>query len=166
MGKYVRYEEEIGFADPNKEKYIPHIDKLTGEQISADNVVVLVVPHYYFVKTKTTEILTIPLIGKGQAYVFREGIGYPATWVRPGETGVLQLYSPDGEPFPLKPGNTWFQVVSLETVLSNNTTEWRFYFSPPPVPEELEQNPINTDGENAPFGWYDDEVPEFSWWPP
>ncbi|MFC1936637.1 DUF3048 C-terminal domain-containing protein, partial [Chloroflexota bacterium] len=161
MDRYLRYEEEVGFSNPSLERYEPHVDALTGEQITTDNVVVLVVPHYYFVKTPTTEILTIPMIGKGLAYIFRNGTVHLGYWYRPTEVGVLQVLDLNGDPFPLKPGVTWFEVVSEETILAKDTQDWRFYFNPPPVPEELAEEPINPGGLNAPYGWYEDEWPEF-----
>lgn len=131
QGRYLRSEEIVGFRDPQQIILIPHFDKLTGEQISADNVVVLIVPHE-FVKNKTTsEIVNIILSGAGNAYVFRDGYSFPAIWVRPNESGVLNLFSLNGEVFPLKPGNTWFQVVSEQTLVESTAGEWEFEFQLP-----------------------------------
>ena len=159
--KYIRYEETVGFADPKRESFEPHIDKLTGEQISADNVVVLVVPHFYYIKTITTETLTIPLVGEGQAFFFRDGKAYQGSWERWHEYEVLRLYKENGEPYSLKPGNTWFQVISPDSVLSFVGNDWYYAFSPPEVPEDLQFNPINPDAHFPPYGWYRDEVPEY-----
>ncbi len=136
-GSYLRFQETIGIPG-GADEYSPLLDSLTNEQIAADNVIVLVVPHEYYVKTPTTEIVNILLYGQGEALVFRDGFAFPATWVRP-ESGVLQLYTLEGEPFPLKPGNTWFQVMSQFSVVGNTAIDWRFTFNPPPEPDE----PIN-----------------------
>ncbi|MDH5507436.1 MAG: DUF3048 domain-containing protein [Anaerolineae bacterium] len=133
-GRYVRYQETIGFTDPTQEDYAPHVDQLTGEQLAADNVVVLFVPHEYYVKTKTTEIINIRLLHAGNGYVYRDGFAFPIFWARPEDGGMLTLYTLDGEIFPLKPGETWYQIVSEETVLDQNGGDWRFTFVPPPVP--------------------------------
>ena len=88
------------------ETYAPQFDALTSEQLSAENVVFLVVDHKFYAYTEGSEILGINLNGRGRAYVFRDGFYYPAEWVRPGDGGVLRLYTLDGDPFPLKPGQT------------------------------------------------------------
>ena len=159
-GTYGRFQETIGYSTPDKESFAPHIDAINEEQITADNVVVLVVPHYYFVKTATTEIITIPLIDEGPAFFFRNGRSYEGRWERKQEVGVLQLFTQDGEPFPLKPGSTWFEVVSTDTSLARDYEDWRFYFNPPAVPEDLSSNPINEAGVDAPNGWFWDQIPQ------
>lgn len=147
-GKYLRYQEDIGYADPNRTSYVPHIDALTNQQISADNVVVLIVPHNWFVKTPGTEMMNISLLGRGTGYVFRNGFVFPITWIRPADNGIIRLYSPDGEPFPLKPGKTWYQVISQYSTIRNDVYDWYFVFNTPPAPEEM----INPEALNPPTG--------------
>jgi hypothetical protein len=159
-GRYLRFEETAGYADWSIEEYAPHVDILNNAQLGADNVVVLQAPYLYFVKTTTTEIVYVPLYGEGPATVFRDGFAYPARWVRP-ENGVLQLYGLDGEVFPLRPGQTWFEVISLESRVSNTATDWRFIHVMPPDPEE----PINPGAENPPWGIYDPEEILGEGWP-
>ncbi|MBW8010710.1 MAG: DUF3048 domain-containing protein [Chloroflexi bacterium] len=135
-GRYLRFQETIGFSDPELESYAPHLDALSGEQLAADNVVVLIAPHEYFVKTNTTEINEIHLEGSGIAYVFRDGYVFPVIWFRPPGGGALTLLSAVDEYFPLKPGTTWFQVISEESTLESSGIDWRFTFVPPEVPDE------------------------------
>lgn len=163
QGRYARFQETIGYADINQENYQPLVDNLTGDQLMADNVVVLVVPHYFFVKTPTTEMVTIPMIGSGLAYIFRDGAVYEGKWMRETEEGVLHLVDKKGNPFPLKPGNTWFEVVSQQTTLAREGDDMRFYFNLPDVPEDLAANPINPEGVDAPFGLFWQNVPKL--WP-
>ena len=131
---YLRWQEMEGNADETFERYAPHFDVLTGEQLSAANVVVLYINHKYFAYTEGSEIMGMDFNGRGQAWVFRDGFAYPAEWVRPGDGGVLRLYTPDGEPFPLKPGRTWFEVVSQYTDFQRDGQTWYFHFQTPPVP--------------------------------
>jgi hypothetical protein len=155
LGRYQRFQETIGDANPNFEQYAAHMDALTGEQLAADNVVVLLAPHYYFVKTATTEITNIPLYGEGPAYVFRDGYVFAAKWYRPTlDQGVLQILTIDDEPFSLKPGSTWFQVMSTKTAVTRSDWIWRFVFVPPEEGGEA----INPNGENAPYGIYEEEI--------
>lgn len=134
--RYFREQEKLGYADENREEYRPLVDALTGEQIAAENVVALYVTHRYFIISNTTEIVQIDLIDSGEAVVFRDGLAYPAIWYRPPDGGVLQILDREGEPFPLKPGQTWYQVISWETVLQQVDADWRFRFYPPIVPDE------------------------------
>ncbi|TES93168.1 MAG: DUF3048 domain-containing protein, partial [Anaerolineales bacterium] len=66
---------------------------------------------------------------------FRDGFTYEAEWVRPKDGGVLRLYTSEGEPFPLKPGQTWFQVISQYSEVNNTGMKWSFTFVLPPMPE-------------------------------
>lgn len=95
----------------------PHLDRLTGEQIGADNVVILYVNH---VETLVVEdelgsrSIQIQLWGEGKATVFRDGKAWNVTWRRTNRPDPLTLIGADGQLFPLKPGNTWFNTVPLE----------------------------------------------------
>jgi len=135
-GRYTREQETLGFEDEQREEYRPLMDDLTGEQIAADNVVVLYATHRYFIISPTTEIVQIDLIGSGEAVVFRDGKSYPAIWYRPVEGGVLQILDREGNRFPMKPGQTWYQVLSWESTLAKEEADWRFRFYPPVVPDE------------------------------
>ena len=134
--QYLRFQEDEGYSDERGPSYAPLEDFTTGEQLSADNVVVLFVPHHYYKKTDTTEIIQIDLVGSGQAMVFRDGQMFAATWVRPADGSVINLLTADGEHFPLKPGQTWYQVVSEETEFGRDGDEWGFVFHAPEVPDE------------------------------
>jgi hypothetical protein len=158
-GRYMRSQETQGYANPTMESYAPLTDALTGEQIAADNVVVLIVPHEYYNKTSRSEIYQIFLQGRGRAIVFRDGFAYDAEWVRPRKGGVLQLYTPEGNLFPLKPGTTWFEVMSQYSQISNNGMSWQFTFGTPPDPGRI----IAPEGE-TPLDWYfRDQNPYLPW---
>ena len=147
--RYLRYQETIGYADGLRESYAPHTDALTGEQLAADNIVTLMVPHNFFVKTNGTEMINISLWGSGQAWVFRDGFVFPARWERPADGGIIQIKSPDGSVFPFKPGKTWYQVISqYSDVQVENGVNYRFTFNPPPDPG-IPVNPLAVD---PPFG--------------
>jgi hypothetical protein len=144
-GKYLRSQETVGYPNPEKVSYEEHVDDLTGERISADNVVVLIVPHEYFIKTATTEIIDIHLEGQGRGYVFREGFAFPIIWSRPPDGGVLNLLFPDGGHFPLKPGNTWYQVVSEQSTVERFGIDWTFTFAMPDTDGPVHPERSNTE---------------------
>ena len=92
------------------------LDTKKTTQITAANIVVLYAP------TRETEIiedalgsrsLEIDLQGQGEALILRDGKVYEAQWVREGSRELLHYLDQAGRPLPLKPGNTWVQVVPL-----------------------------------------------------
>jgi hypothetical protein len=126
LGKYLRFQDNLYLDQGQEEEYVPLIDQLTDEQISAHNVVILLVPHSFFRKPPN-EIIEIEFNNSGPAYIFRDGAMYEVVWNRPATTGVLYLTDQDGEPFPFKHGNTWFQVIGDSSESSQeNRSSWRF----------------------------------------
>lgn len=121
-GRYLRFgDTQEDTTGGSGEGYAPFMDRLTNEQVVADNVVVLFATHDYAYKSGNSEIVDILLSGSGKAYAFRDGQVYEVTWNRPTPDSVLYLTNPDGTPFPFKPGNTWFQVVGQTSKAENNS---------------------------------------------
>jgi hypothetical protein len=81
---------------------------VTGDaRIGAANVVVLAVEHYI----GGSGYPETSVVGEGDAVVFRDGNRYPARWSKPSETAPMRVLTADGsEPFPFKPGPTWFHL--------------------------------------------------------
>jgi hypothetical protein len=113
-GRYLRFQDDV-YDQGQGESYAPLLDRLTNQQLSAANVVVILVPHTYYAPPPG-EIVEILLSGTGKAYAFRDGHMYEVTWNRTGNNTPLYLTNADGTHFPFKPGNTWFQVVSDRTL--------------------------------------------------
>lgn len=95
----------------------PHTDALTGRQLSAANVVVMYAHH------QTTDILEdrlgnysieIQIWGSGPVQIFRDGQVFHGQWQRSRRQEMLRFVDAQGRPIPLKPGNTWFEVVPLD----------------------------------------------------
>jgi hypothetical protein len=104
------------------EKYVQLTDRLTKKPIAFENVVVLLVDHQVY----SPGIYDIKLIGSGNGYALRDGQIYPVIWVRD-PTTVVSLENPDGTPFAVKPGSTWFEVVGTNsTVVKQADKSWRF----------------------------------------
>jgi Protein of unknown function (DUF3048) N-terminal domain/Protein of unknown function (DUF3048) C-terminal domain len=123
-GRYYRYVDVENALDGQPEVYKPLRDALGNVPISADNVVVLLVPHDFY--SISPEIVEIQLYATGPAYAFRNGQAYELEWARPDENGVLHLLTKDGEAFPLKPGVTWFEVMGISTKFYPDEESWRF----------------------------------------
>src|SRR3972149_5820897 len=65
------------------EVYQPLLDRLTSQQVGADNLVFLLVPVKYHFKSSSTEVFDFQFIGKGPGYALREGRIFAIQWSRP-----------------------------------------------------------------------------------
>ncbi len=101
----------------------PHVDGMTGEQLSAANVIVLFADHN---KTDIVEdslgstAIDIVLTGAGDAWLFRDGVMVPCTWRRPQDGGLIQYYDAADKLVPLKPGQTWIELVPPDYDIAYN----------------------------------------------
>ncbi len=103
----------------------PHMS-LNDGQIAADNVII------YFADHQQTDILEdsrgstsirMAINGRGAAWLLRDGKILKGNWQTDGTETPLFLFD-DGTPMPLKPGNTWVQVVPLEFFITVDGTEY------------------------------------------
>ncbi len=131
---YLRYQETQDFdpATGQGRTYAPLIDAATGEQVSAQNVVVLYVSHT-FANTFNAkdEVYHIHLVDWGRAWVFRDGLVIAAEWSRPQRDQPLMLTTLSGDPIYLRPGRTFFQVIGLTSTLDQKGDVWSFDFHTP-----------------------------------
>ncbi len=111
--------------DPSSGRYLrfsnglPHTDALDGRQLSAANVVVLYVSQWLtnIVEEPHSGLLSIQwaLWNKDNPYrralILRDGVVMEGVWDREGRWDMLTLTDLAGNPIPLKPGNTFFEVV-------------------------------------------------------
>lgn len=100
-----------------------HLDALTGEQLTARNVVVLFVNH---VETLIVEdslgarSIQIQLWGTGRALLFRDGQIFEARWTRKDRFDPIRITDNAGHLLPFKPGNTWIELAPLTLPVSFN----------------------------------------------
>jgi hypothetical protein len=133
--------------DPSTQKYLrsvtgsPHIDnsyKITAKwgnaadcvaaggetrtRVSASNVIVLYAKH------ESTTIIEdsnnalsvyINLVGQGDVDVFRDGIQIRGKWMRNSVQEFFAIVDESGKIIPLKPGNSWFEIVPTGYKLNN-----------------------------------------------
>lgn len=105
-GRYMRYTDGL-----------IHTDAATGEQLWADNLIIIEVPHNnrpdLFPEGATYTSLEIALWDQGRAYLVRDGVFYQGWWRRrdrePGS--ALQIIYGNNTPIMMKPGRTWVSVV-------------------------------------------------------
>jgi len=131
-GEYMRYQEKNDIHDGKEETFMPLEDNVTGLQVHAANVVVLFAYHEFANPfQEDDEVYHIDLTGSGEAYVFRDGIGYPAKWNRLTKDEPLLLTTPYGIPIPLHPGITFYEVVGSNSYASQGDGEWFFHHTTP-----------------------------------
>jgi hypothetical protein len=97
-----------------------HTDAVNNQQLTAANVVVLYVNHVTSVDPEDFGNgghcgYEIQLWNSGPAKVFRDGQAYDLTWARFKSADEIGLVGADNQIFTLKPGNTWFEVVNLDS---------------------------------------------------
>jgi hypothetical protein len=129
-GKFLHSQDNV-YDEGVGEEFAPLIDRNNNEQIAAENVVILLMPHSYYRKPPS-EIVDIQFQGTGKAYAFRDGNVYELQWNIPSPDSLIALTFADGSPYTFKPGKTWFQVVGqYSTVTEPVTGSWRFDFLMP-----------------------------------
>jgi hypothetical protein len=130
-GRYLRFQETAD-EQSSGNSYAPLTDSLTGEQLSADNVIILRMPHEIYYQSSSTTIIQAPFTGEGTGYAFRDGQVYPIRWSHPDANRLLSMTLPNGYPYPLKPGNTWFEVLGeTSPILPNPDGSYRFELGMP-----------------------------------
>ncbi len=110
--------------DSNRKVYLRknngrvHTDGATSKQVAARNVVVMWAKYTTASHDKVgSTTYRIELGGSGRASVFRDGKRYDGTWTAT-RTSPPRFKASNGEAIRLAPGNTWLQVVSLNTNIS------------------------------------------------
>jgi len=96
----------------------PHTDALTGQQLTAANVIIVYANH---VETDILEDLVggghysieIQIWGEGPVQIVRDGQVFDGQWARWAREDMLSFLDASGNPLPLKPGNSWYQIVPL-----------------------------------------------------
>ena len=114
-GRYARW---VDTATPGE--LTSHTDAVNGQPLTAANVVVLYVNH---VPTDIVEDFAygghcgyeIQLWGNGPAKLFRDGQAYDVAWVRFNVNDVIGFVGPNNKVVPFKPGNTWFEILNLNS---------------------------------------------------
>jgi hypothetical protein len=111
---------------------VMHTDALNGQQLSAANVVIIYANHvedgryledvaaggHYSIQIQIWNDPTNPNLPGGRAQVIRDGQLAEARWSRPGRFDMFRFIDEEGNPIPLKPGITWFQLVRLDAEVS------------------------------------------------
>ena len=102
-------------------------DRLTGEPLTVENLVVIFADYHWY--DKLFFDIDLLYVNRYPALLFRDGQVYEVYWTTRNEspewqTGRLRpirLVTYSGEPAPLKPGNTWVELVQLHAPVYETT---------------------------------------------
>jgi hypothetical protein len=125
-GKYLRWIES---ADEYQNiTMVPLTDRVSEEQLAFSNVVILFAPY-------TEHAPTLHEIGMWnnweghRAVLFRDGKVVEGIWKSGSTDRPPQFFSPDGDPLPFKPGNTWIVITGIYSTLDEKTPgQWEMRF--------------------------------------
>jgi hypothetical protein len=121
-GAYLRSQDN---ADGTGTLY-PATDQLTGEQLAFENVVVMWTQHRFV--TPTIIEMELVYVWDRKGLLFRDGQVYDVKWST--RRGELTIHDEGGNPIPLKPGATFFEVVSWQSTWNPDRLIVR-YHNPP-----------------------------------
>lgn len=136
--KYYRLEEIDNYSFESQSfEYEQLYDDLTNEPVTADNVVVLYVPYEFFAKQPEAQSMIIDLYGEGVGYAYRNGMAVPVRWKRAEDASMMRIETMDGQPYPFKVGNTFFEMVHTTTTLDVvDGIHWKYQFYLPQTIED------------------------------
>lgn len=100
---------------------VPDIDALTGKQVSAKNVIVLIVDYHtgpYIESRGGSGDVESQTIGRGSGYVLRNGRSIKVTWQRKYLVSPFSFSRAKGEVVSLTPGRTWVEIVPIGTLVA------------------------------------------------
>jgi len=128
-GTYLRWSEAVDAT--NNVSLIPLTDRLTDKQLAFSNVVVLFAAYTELKPTLHDIEILANTFGR-RAILFRDGQMIELVWKAVGNK-PLQFFLTDGvTPAPFKPGNTWFEVVGVNSTVEEVVPgEWEVEFRIP-----------------------------------
>ncbi len=133
-GEYLRLDDH---SDGRGSLY-PSVDRLNGRQIHVSNIIVVFAEHTQIEGLKID--MSITPNQQNPAMIFRDGKAYAGIWSTLNEefektTQKLRpprIFDDKGRLFPLKPGQTWFIMVTPRTTLTEDDPGvWRIRFFEP-----------------------------------
>lgn len=112
-GKYLRWIEEMDENNKNM-TMIPLVDRNNDQQLGFDNVVVLFAFYVEYNRTLHNIDIWNNTAGK-RAVFFRDGVMTEGLWKTVDKERPMQFFDQNGQPYALKPGNTWVVIAGLSS---------------------------------------------------
>jgi hypothetical protein len=130
-GKYLRWIETMPNELGDKYEMIPLTDRVTGKQLAFSNVILILAEYTELAPSK----FRINIWGndKGQtAYLFRDGVMTQGKWKAKNDSDPMQFLDKNGQPYALKPGNTWIVIAGLNSSFKETQPgKWEMFFMLP-----------------------------------
>ena len=126
-GTYLRSQDQAdgrGVLDPS-------FERLSGDRLQADNVLVLFADHKYQNLQGTILSIELAYVPKRFGLLFRDGRQFEIEWSSPGLE--FRVEDDRGRAVPLRPGVTYFEVVSYESSWDPAARIVRFHNPPLPT---------------------------------
>ena len=92
----------------------PHLDAATQTRLSAANVIIQTVEHLpteWVEDSLGNTSIDMVMVGEGKALVLRDGVLIEGFWRALDPHQMPEFRDASGQIIPLKPGNTWIEVV-------------------------------------------------------
>jgi hypothetical protein len=127
--KYLRWIETT--IPENPVKLVPLNDQLTGKQVAFDNVVLLYARYNEYNPTLHNIELWANREAR-RAVFYRDGRMITGYWKSPANDRPMVFFDDANRAIPLKPGNTWFVIVGLESTIDQaEPGQWNVQFAIP-----------------------------------
>jgi len=132
-GGYLRYSDAENDSERNNPVYAQQYDRQTEEPILAENVVIILAPYAELsAETETSAgVYDVDLLGKGEAFLARDGVLQAVFWQREESGDVLTLVDEEENAVSFKPGRTWFEVMGRSSQVIPDDGAWQFNFLRP-----------------------------------
>jgi hypothetical protein len=130
-GKYLRWIEYMPDEQGNEYEMIPLTDRVTGKQLAFSNVILILAEYTELAPSK--HLINIWGNDKGQtAYLFRDGMMIQGKWKAKNDSDPMRFFDNNGQPYALKPGNTWVVIAGLNSSFKETQPgKWEMFFMLP-----------------------------------
>lgn len=107
-GKYLRWIEDV--TGDNQVEMIPLVDRLTDQQLSFSNIIILFATYVEYAPT-LHDIRVFDNTDGKRALFFRDGVMIEGSWKAVSAGRPIQFFNSWGNPMHLKPGNSWIVLT-------------------------------------------------------
>ena len=125
-GKYLRFSDAANDLTDTNPVYEQLVDAGNKQPIAVNNVLMILTRHNDVDPRPEVEILEVNIQGTGTAYLARDGKLYQVKWQRLAESDVITLVDDAGNLVPFKPGQTWVEVLTANTVYEQDGDNHKF----------------------------------------